>query len=216
MDGVSHGVGSHGPVRDRTGSRPGRLRSGLLLALLSLLLAGVGVHTAAAQVAGTTPEVDVSAHADPPVATEGDTVTFTVLVENTGDVPLDDVTIALGDGAEHGHDGALRPGELVEHTVTVEIAEEDVRLGSVVATFVAEATDDAGTVVRSATAVTVEVLGHPRHRGAVWADAPADDGGSVGSRGGGAGASIAVVVLLTVLAALLGGWLVGRVGGARS
>lgn len=216
MDGVSHGVGARRPVRDRTGPRAGRLGSRLLLAVLALLLAGVGVNGAAAQVARTAAEVDVSAHADPPVVTAGDTVTFTVLVENTGDVPLDDVTIASGDGAEHEHDGALRPRELVEHTVTVEIAEEDVRLGSVVATFVAEATDDAGTVVRSATVVTVEVLGHPQQRGAAWAGSAGDAEQEAGSRGPDAGASIALVVLTTVVATLLGGWLVGRVGSARS
>lgn len=206
----------------RTGRRHRARRLLVLLAVgLSLVLADVGtsaVRGAVARAQSTVERMDVSAYAEPPVATVGDTVTFTVLVENSGDGSLHGLVIAGGDDVdrEHEHDDTVLPGAIVEHTVETEIGEDDARVGSVTATFVAEADDGAGAVVRSAAVVTVEVLGHPRLRGAVWAGEADDGGGAATSRGVGVGTSIALVALFTVLAALIGGWLIGRVGTARS
>ena len=112
--------------------------------------------TAAAKVTVINPALTVEQSAAPAVAREGDLITFTITVGNTGDVPLTDLQVA--DDRAHAcakQLGTLEPKARQTYTCTAPAPADDLA-----ATAVATGTDPLGRTLKVTGDATVDVI-HP-------------------------------------------------------
>ncbi|UCE75073.1 MAG: DUF11 domain-containing protein, partial [Methanomassiliicoccales archaeon] len=96
----------------------------------------------------------------PSVAHEGDTITYTITVENTGDCPLYNVALdddVLGDLTSYLPDTTLTVGEVNSFDVNYTVPTPS---GDITNTVTAEGTDNLGETVTDSDSHTVDVL-HP-------------------------------------------------------
>jgi len=107
------------------------------------------------------PAVELEKRAEPTLVNAGDLVTYTIMVENTGDSELVDVQVddalagceLVGPAGDAGQPGVLDVGEAWAYTCTVTAGEEDIENTATV-----EARDEAGGTVDGSGTAFVDVI----------------------------------------------------------
>ena len=134
------------------------------IAFTHVLLAGrdgipIPADTQDGQITVEEPSIELTKEADPTVVNPGDTVDYTISVENTGNPDLTNVTVddhlegctLSGPSGDDG-DGVLEPGETWTYSCSITAGEDDIENTATV-----EATDEAGETVSDSDTATVQV-----------------------------------------------------------
>ena len=121
----------------------------------------MGNNTDTAVVNVINPAIELVKTADPTVVNDGDTVTYTITVENTGDSDLTDVTVddhlpgctLAGPTGDTHNTGVLDPDETWTYTCSITAGSEDIENTASVS-----ATDEAGGTVSDTDTAFVDVI----------------------------------------------------------
>jgi len=104
------------------------------------------------------PELTVNKTADPLTFSQvGDVITYTIIVENTGNVTITDIDVVDELTGDEWFIASLAPGESITFTVTYVITQEDIDAGSVLNTVTAIGIDHDNDIVTGIDEEIIEV-----------------------------------------------------------